>query len=356
MDNIGGAEIVSLVLAQEFNADIYTTNIDSDKITKMGFAGVLRRIFSIGKVPINAPFRQQLALWWFRKLNLKGKYDFFIIAGDWAVSGAVNNKPNLWYVHSPIREIWDLSTYVRENVVASWQRPLFDIWVFLNQRFNRKYVESVEKILCNSENTKNRVEKYLKRKALVVNPPIETSSFHHETSKGYWLSVNRLIKHKRVDMQLQAFSELSNEKLIIVGSYEKSKHFLAYAEYCRKVKPENVEIKSWVSKDELVKLYANCKGFITTSHDEDFGMNAAEAMAAGKPVIAPNEGGYRETLNHKTGILIENIDGEKLKDAVVKLGKEINASPNSYREACQSQARQFDTKIFIQKIKKVINF
>ena len=106
MDNIGGAERVGLILARELKADFYTTNIDEEKIKKMGFSNI--KLKSIGKVPINAPFRQQIALWRFRLLNLKNKYDYYIIDGDWAMSGAVKNKPNLWYVHSPIREIWDL--------------------------------------------------------------------------------------------------------------------------------------------------------------------------------------------------------------------------------------------------------
>ena len=80
LDNIGGAEMVSLILARELKADIYTTNIDKEKIKKMGFSNI--NIFSIGKVPLNAPFRQQSALLRFRFLNLKNKYDFFIISGD----------------------------------------------------------------------------------------------------------------------------------------------------------------------------------------------------------------------------------------------------------------------------------
>ena len=60
MDNIGGAEIVGLTLARELNADLITTNIDYEKIEKMGFGDV--NVKSIGKIPINAPFRQQAAL------------------------------------------------------------------------------------------------------------------------------------------------------------------------------------------------------------------------------------------------------------------------------------------------------
>jgi len=355
IDNIGGAEIVSLTLARELDADLYTTNIDPVKIRSMGFADVLPKIFSIGKVPLNPPWRQQSALKKFRGLDLKKKYDLFIIAGDWAISGAVKNQPNLWYVHSPIREIWDLYPYVRAHLVPFWGRPFFDLWVMINRYLNRKYVGAAGKVICNSENTKARVAKFLKREAVVVPPPTETSKYHYAPPQGYWLSVNRLIKHKRIDLQMKAFAALPGERLILVGSYEQADHFLDHAAYCREIKPENVEIKSWVSREELAGLYAHCKGFITTSQDEDFGMNVVEAMASGKPVIAPEEGGYRETVLHgQTGFLIPDIDENKLRSAILKLSKELDADPARYREACQARAGLFDTGIFIERIKKEI--
>ena len=355
LDNIGGAEIVGLVLARELNADIYTTNIDKEKISKMGFADVLPRIYSIGKIPINAPFKQQFAIWKFRLLDLKNKYDFYIIDGDWAMSGAVNNKPNLWYVHSPIREIWDAYKYTRQNIVPWFERPIFDLWVLYNRYLNKKYIKHVNNIVCNSKNTQGRLKKFLNANATVINPPTEINKFYYQKNGNYWLSVNRLFGAKRIDIQLKAFSNLPNEKLIIVGSYEQSKHFLQYANYCKKIKPNNVEIKSWVSQKELIDLYANCKGFITTALDEDFGMTPVEAMASGKPVIAPNEGGYKETIiTNSTGILIDDINEDKLVNAIEKLGKEIDENPLKFKESCQKQAKNFDTKIFIEKIKEEI--
>jgi len=349
LDNIGGAEIVGLTLARELKADVYTTNIDKEKIKKMGFNDV--NIISIGNIPINAPFRQQLAFLRFRLLNLKNKYDFYIIDGDWAMSGAVKNHPNLWYVHSPIREIWDSYEYTRNNIVKKSLRPAFDIWVKLNRHLNKKYLKKVDNIASNSNNTRNRLKKFLNKEAKVIHPPIETSKFHYKKNGDYWLSVNRLIKPKRVEMQINAFKKLPKEKLIIVGSYEKSNHFLEYANYIKSIRPKNVEIKSWISQKELIELYANCKGFITSSMDEDFGMNVVEAMASGKPVIAPNEGGYKESIiDNKTGILISNIDENKIINAIKILGN----NPKKYKSACIDQAKKFDTKIFIKKIKEEI--
>jgi len=353
LDNIGGAEIVTLTLARELNADVYTTNINYEKIEKMGFKGL--NIFSIGKVPLNAPFRQQIAFWKFRKLNLGKKYDFYIISGDWAMSGVVNNKPNLWYAHSPLNEIWQFRDYVR-SILEPWKKPIFDIWVAYNRYLDKKYIKHAQIIVCNSGNTGQRIKRYFNRDAIIINPPIETKNFYYNKNGNFWLSVNRFTPHKRIEIQTSAFKKLPGEKLIIVGSYEKNANPMEkYLNYINEIKPQNVRIISWAQKKELSDLYANCKGFIATAKDEDFGMTPLEAMASGKPVIAPNEGGYKETIiNGKTGILIDDINEKKLVSAIKELNKKINSNPLFFKEPCQIQAKNFDVDIFIKKIKKQI--
>lgn len=350
LDNIGGAENLSLILASELCADIYTTNFDHDKINRMGFTDI--NIFSIGKVPRNAPFRQQLTLTRFRKLNLKKKYDLYLITGDWAISGAVNNKPNIEYFHSPANEIWEFKPFVR-SLLEPWKQPLFDIWVLYNRYLYKQYFRHVENRIANSENTRRRIKKYLDNTAVVVHPPVETHKYRYNKNGDFWLSVNRLTPHKRIDLQLRAFSKLPEEKLIIVGSYEKgAKHFEVQKNHLEKLKPENVVLKTWVTQQELIELYANCKGFITTAQNEDFGMTPLEAMASGKPVIACNEGGYKETIiSGKTGILIENITSDALAEAICRLKDSVAV----YKEACIDRAREFDTVFFINKIKKIMS-
>ncbi len=348
MDNIGGAEIVCLTLAKELKADIYTTNINYERIKKMGFDNI--NIKSIGSVPHNAPLRQQMALWRFANLKLENKYDYYIIGGDWAISGAKHNKPNLWYVHSPIREIWDLCDYTKKTYLKFYLRPLYSLWAIYNRHLNRKYVNNVQTIACNSSTTQKRISKYLKRDATIIYPPIRTNDFSFIEKGNYWLSVNRLISYKRIEMQLQAFKNLPEEKLVIVGSYEKAKHFSKYANYITSQKPSNVIILNWIDRKKLIRLYSNCKGFITTSKEEDFGMNVVEAMASGKIVIAPNEGGYKETIiNGKTGILIDDISAEKIISEIKQFPSKIE-----YNSYCTNNAKKFDEKIFLSQIKKII--
>jgi glycosyltransferase involved in cell wall biosynthesis len=358
LDNIGGAEVVTLTLARELKADVYTTNINKEKIKKMGFSSVLPRIKSIGKVPLKAPFRHQMALYRFRRLNLKDKYDYFIISGDWAVSGAYFNQPVLWYVHSPCRELWDLREYVRNDIVPFYQRPIYDLWTTFNRWLHPRYTKKIKKVVCNSRNTQNRLKKFLEIDAKVINPPIDCSKYRYKNHKNYWLSVNRFIAHKRIEIQLKAFEKLKNENLIIVGSYEKNaRQFEEYKAYIEKIKPKNVKIINWVSDKDLKELYSECKGFITTAKDEDFGMTPVEAMASGKPVIAGNEGGYKETIiNGKTGYLIDNINEEKLTEKIKMLSDELKNKKkrDKYKRDCMKRAKEFDTKKFIEKIMEEI--
>ncbi len=352
MDNIGGAEIVALTLTRELAADMYTTNLDADKIRAMGFADVLSRIHSIGKVPVNAPFRQQLASWKFSRLNLGKTYDLYIIAGDWALSGAVHNQPNIWYAHSPLNELWTFKEYVRKTLVPWWQRPFFDLWVGYNRRLSRKYSASVQSIVCNSENSKNRLKSIFHREAKIIYPPIQTSQYHNNGQGTYWLSVNRLTRAKRIEVQMKAFAKLPNERLVIVGSYEKnSKLFETYKTSIESIQPSNVTILNWVDDAKLKALYAGCKGFIATAMDEDFGMAPVEAMASGKPVITSREGGYRETvIDGVTGRLIDQIDETKLAQNI----EEMAGHTEKYLTDCVQQAKKFDTKIFVREFKDQI--
>ncbi|MDD5068310.1 MAG: glycosyltransferase [Candidatus Pacebacteria bacterium] len=348
MDNIGGAEMVTLTLARGLDADVYTTNLDEEKIRKMGFGDVIPRIISLGKVPKNAPFRHQLSFWKFRRLNLGKKYDFYIIAGDWAMSGAVHNKPNLWYAHSPLNEIWQFKDYIRSEILSWWKRPFFDTWVWWNRKLTLRYAKHIGEWICNSENTKARIKKYYHHDARVINPPVDLSQSEYKPHRNYCLSVNRLSPPKRIDLQMKAFSNMPGEKLIIVGSFEKgARQPEAQKKYIESIKPQNVKILHWVDQGALRKLYSECKCFITTALDEDFGMTPVEAMGFGKPVIAPNEGGYKETIvNGKTGILIDDINTDKIVEAV----KEISKNPEKYKNASMERAREFDVEIFIRKI------
>jgi glycosyltransferase involved in cell wall biosynthesis len=85
--------------------------------------------------------------------------------------------------------------------------------------------------------------------------------------------------------------------------------------------------------------------------DEDFGITPVEAMAAGKIVLATNEGGYRETVVHgRTGYLLPPSP-EAFAGTIRQLDE---AALRSMREACVTRAKEFDEEVFVSKMKAAI--
>ena len=87
--------------------------------------------------------------------------------------------------------------------------------------------------------------------------------------------------------------------------------------------PENVRFLGRVSDARLAELYASCRALIHPQ-EEDFGIVAIEAMAAGRPVIALAAGGALETVvdvrtaASPTGLLFERQDPDCLVEAVLE--------------------------------------
>ncbi len=70
-------------------------------------------------------------------------------------------------------------------------------------------------------------------------------------------------------------------------------------------KPMKIK-KEWIKLDSGIRdLYCRAKIAVALANNEPFGLIPLETMACGVPVVALNEGGYKETvLDEKTGYLI----------------------------------------------------
>lgn len=344
---IGGGEKLVLTLARSLKADIITTDVDHDSIGKTGFEDV--NIITLGNTVKFSPLKQVSASYKFARCNFSEEYDFFIISGNWATFAAKKHKPNLYYCHTPARAFYDLyDSFLRRQPLFA--KPLFKIWVAVYKSIYEYYVKKAERIIVNSINTQSRVIKYHHRDAEIIYPPVDVSKHKFKQYGDFWLSVNRLYPEKRIELQIEAFRLMPNEKLIIAGGYAEGDRAARYVKNIKKDIPENVEIRGSISEKELIDLYGNCKGFIATAMDEDFGMTPVEAMASGKAVIAVNEGGYLESvINGKTGMLIEpNVSN------IIEAIKTVSADPGKYKDACEEQARKFDISIFINSMKNII--
>lgn len=340
---IGGGERVVLAIAKALDADIITT--DTDTLKKMDPHA---RVISLGPTPALPGFKQIAASWKFWSCDFSKEYDFFIFSGNWAHYAGHRHHPNMWYCHTPVRAFYDLySTFLQR--MPFFRRQVFRIWVAFHRFFDKNAVRHIDSIITNSQNTRQRILTYYCRQAQITYPPVDVSTYSCREYGDFWLSVNRIYPEKCIELQIEVFREMPGNQLRIVGGYAAGDHASAYAAELRRRLPPNVSMLGEVSDDTLHDLYSRCRGLLCTAMDEDFGMTPLEAMASGKPVIAVNEGGFRETVTPQTGILVPRTH-EDIANAVNTLSK----NPEAGKEACIARAGEFDLVHFNKRLQKAV--
>jgi len=345
LETIGGGERVALTLAEHFGADLLTTNANPTLSTRTGFTDV--NVINLGPLRRRPPLKQLHAAWKFRRARFSD-YDFYLILGNWAVYATRHHHPNLYYCLTPTRMFYDQREALMQRL-GRMARLSARLWIGFQRPFDHRAVSHADRIVAISENVRRRVARYYGREAEVVYPPVATSRFRFQEVGDAWLSVGRLYPEKRIDLLFEIFRRLPKEKLILVGGYAAGDRAADYL--ARLNPPPNVTMMGEMPDEALVDLYATCRGLVTTAVDEDFGITPVEAMAAGKCVLATDEGGYRETVvDGKTGFLLApdaNLFAKKI--------QELDTSTlRSMRGASIARAQAFDESVFLEKMRAFV--
>ena len=269
-----------------------------------------------------------------------------VLSNASAFSKGVLVKPgalHICYCHTPTRYLWmSTHSYVNELNAPGFVKALLPPLLSYLRIWDRHAGERPHAFLANSHTVKERIETYYHRPSTVLYPPVETSRFSISTEpKNYFLAGGRLVAYKRFDLIVEACSRLG-VPLKIFGTGPLNDRLRAQA-------GPTVEFLGYVSDADLPALYAGAKAFIHPQ-EEDFGITAVEAMAAGRPVIAYGKGGAVETVMHgKTGILFDRQEWETLADILLSFD-ETKFDPTLIR----SHAQQFDQAKFQAALKKFV--
>lgn len=338
---IGGGEHLVIAMAKILDADIITT--DTEAVKKIDPSV---RVISLGKTVPFPPLRQISASFLFYFSDFSQKYDFFIFSGNWAHFAAHRHHPNMWYCHTPTRVFYDQYPVViqKQNFL---KRQIARIWIIMHRFFDQQSIRNIDIIVANSENIKARVMRFYQRNSMVIYPGIDTTQFHCIEYGNFWLSVNRLYPEKRIELQIEAFRRLPNENLLIAGGYAEGDNVSGYIQKITQDLPSNVTILGEISEENLIDLYSRCKALLCTAVDEDFGLTPIEAMASGKPVVAIDEGGFKETVTPETGFLVRPDV-----DAIIEAISAVGTDPEKYRDACITRAKEFDITHFAELLKR----
>lgn len=359
LQEFGGAERVLVALKHMFpDADVYTSfynpktlgthakllenwNITTSWAEKVPF---LKKLYS--------PLRC-ITPWIWESFDFKG-YDLVISSSGSYMSKGIITRPetlHICYLHHPPRYLYYYETAIE------WQKyALIKLYGHLINHSLRlwDYLSSqrVDFFIANSHETKKRIQKFYRRGAEVIYPPVHITQNlpnYSPLTTNYYLTVSRLARAKHIDILIHA-ANTHKFHLRIVGTGRDE-------QYLKSIAGQTIEFMGPLNDHNLQTMYKNAKAFLFASVDEEFGIAPVEAMGYGLPVIAYKSGGLPETVKEgDNGYLYEEHDSDSL---IQKINLLESLSKDDYlrmRTSARKTAEQFSEEQFAKKISSLISY
>ena len=262
--------------------------------------------------------------------------------------GSGRGAPKLVYAHTPARYIWNPELDVRGDTFAA--RTAANMLKGLDRRRAQEPVA----IAANSVFVQKRIAQAWHRESTVIHPPVDVTAFLRAPEpderdeaalallpKTFLLGFSRFIPYKRLDLVIEA-GIATDVPVVLAGAGPDEARLRSFAE---ERAPGRVFFVRSPGAELYRALLQRCIALVFPAV-EDFGIVPVEAMAAGRPVIAPAVGGTGETIvDGSTGAFVEHWSRDELRRAV-----EVAAGVSP--EACRTQAEKFSEAVFADRIRE----
>jgi len=273
-------------------------------------------------------------------------YDIVLSSTSGLAKGLITPAKGLHicYCHTPTRYLWDgTHAYVESLRQPRIVKKLLPLILHRLRLWDLFAAQRVDHFIANSKYIAHQIKKYYNRESVVIYPPVEVDNYSiSKNIKDYYVLVSRLRPYKKVDIAVRAFNELGLP-LVIIGSGDELKRL-------KKIAKNNITFLGETDEATKIKYVQEAKAFIHPQV-EDFGISAVEAMAAGRPVIAYDAGGARETIiDGITGVLFSEQSWESLVYTVLKFDH-TKFDPIVIRE----HAIKFSVKRFQNEMQEYVN-
>jgi glycosyltransferase involved in cell wall biosynthesis len=338
------------VLAEAGRVDVFTFHAERELLPPRLAARIVREsrpsrlpgLRQVGHDPGRWRYLLPFMPRYFRSLDL-GEYDLVVVSShSCAISASPPpGTPCVCYCHTPMRYAW-LTDTERGRLGGVRGRVLGALSGWLRKQ-DRAAAQRPDRLVANSSEVSDRIRRFYDREAEVIHPPVEVEELRlgPAEERGSFLWVGRLVPYKQPLLVAEAFRGLPH-RLTMVGIGPQEEELRARL-------PEHVELRGWISREELEGLYRQAAGFIHVG-EEDFGITMVEALAAGAPVIAQNAGGARDIIRDgPDGVLLEEPSVDSLREAVERV-----AATEWDPERLAERATEFSRPRFVAAMRELL--
>lgn len=230
-------------------------------------------------------------------------YDLIISSSHCVAKGVIPppGAAHVCYCHTPMRYLWDQrDDYIRR--VPGILRPILRAQLERLRTWDVVSSARVDHFVANSRLVARRIERYWRREAEVIPPPVDTEFFSPGGEHGsHLLMVAALVPYKRVEVGIAVAKELGLP-LHIVGEGPLRRTLAWNA-------PGSVRFLGRVTRERLREEFRSA-ALLLVPNVEDFGMATVEALACGTPVVGLEQSGTAD-------IVISGEHGELAADGSV---------------------------------------
>lgn len=277
-----------------------------------------------------------------------GDYDIVISSNHAVAKGVLTRADQLHisYIHTPIRYAWDLHhQYLKGSGLAGGMKgAIARLMLHYLRLWDIATANRVDYFLANSRYVARRIWKTYRRQAQVIYPPVQVDRFQPQRQRDeFYFVLSRFVPYKRVDLIVKAFVQLQRPLLIMGNGPDEEKLRLLATDNITFLAPQS---------DAVVTDYMNrCKAFVYAA-EEDFGIAAVEAQAAGAPVIAFGKGGITETvIPGQTGLFFHQQTVESVIQAIREFEDRAHRFDSDH---LRHHADQFSPDCFQQKFSQFV--